>query len=148
MGVREVAEDFPPLRFIFAAAAHSQVATTGKQEVEEAGEVEGGRRRVEESGAEEEEDLPGLACSFSCWRVGVGPVRRQAAFCVYNTTGATGSLNSSVETLALLLKPIEDGWRQGRQGLGQGETEGGLQERQGWTPVPRRKVGSILEGWF
>merc|ERR1712020_570880 len=69
-----------------------------------------------------------------------------------------GSLNSSVETLALLLKPIEtfeDGWRQGRQGLGQGETEGGLQERQGWTPVPRRKDPSppqeprvlLREGW-
>ena len=120
MGVREVAEDFPPLRFIFAA--RSQVATTGKQEVEEAGEVEGGRRgrrrwrrRGEESGAEEEEDLPGLACSFSCWRVGVGPVRRQAAFCVYNTTGATGSLNSSVETLALETNRNLGRWLEARQ---------------------------------
>merc|ERR1712110_600734 len=38
---------------------------------------------------------------------------------------------------------------------GQGETEGGLQERQGWTPVPRRKDPSppqeprvlLREGW-
>ena len=71
----------------------------------------------------------------------VGPVRPtgQAAFCVY-TPGPTGSLNSSVATNALV-KINQDGWRQSRKGLWKGEAEGGLEERQGWTPVPRRKVG-------
>merc|ERR1712203_1055994 len=64
------------------------------------------------------------------------------------TTGATGSLNSSVETLALLLKRIEtdeDGWRQGRQGLGQGETEGGLQEPRAGLQFPVGRIHRHLK---
>ena len=60
-------------------------------------------------------------------------------------------MNSSVATNALV-KINQDGWRQGRKGLWKGEAEGGFEERQGWTPVPRWQVGIILleeeGGWL
>merc|ERR1712061_776540 len=52
-----------------------------------------------------------------------------------------GSLNLAVETLGLTRSQIsdQDGRRQGRKGFRESEAEGGLEERQGWTPVPRWK---------
>merc|ERR1712062_601251 len=51
------------------------------------------------------------------------------------------SLNLAVETPALTRSQIsdQDGRRQGRKGFRESEAEGGLEERQGWTPVPRWK---------
>merc|ERR1712062_47652 len=51
------------------------------------------------------------------------------------------SLNLAVETLGLTRSQIsdQDGRRQGRKGFRESEAEGGLKERQGWTPVPRWK---------
>merc|ERR1711988_1882197 len=49
--------------------------------------------------------------------------------------------NLAVETLAPTRSPIsdQDGRRQGRKGFRESEAEGGLEERQGWTPVPSWK---------
>ena len=73
----------------------------------------------------------------------VGPVRQQLAKrrCVYTTQPAQFEFVRC--NTRSLVKTAQDGRRQGRKGLWKGEAEGGLKERQGWTPVPRRKVGIL-----
>ena len=69
------------------------------------------------------------------WRAGTK--RRVGVY-----TSGRHSLNLAVETLGLTRSQIsdQDGRRQGRKGFRESEAEGGLEERQGWTPVPRWKV--------
>ena len=88
-----------------------------------------------ESGTEEEEDLPAPSSLCTTWRAGTK--RRVGVY-----TRGRHSLNLAVETLALTKSQIsdQDGRRQGRKGFRESEAEGGLEERQGWTPVPRWKV--------
>ena len=134
----------PPLRFIFARSEAGSHAT-GKQ-VEGGGGVvhrlvggvgglgvggwKAGRRRRRTC-----RHRPACARPGGTWRAGTK--RRVGVY-----TRGRHSLNLAVETLAPTRSQIsdQDGRRQGRKGFRESEAEGGLEERQGWTPVPRWKV--------
>ena len=82
---------------------------------------------------------PACARPGGTWRAGTK--RRVGVY-----TRGRHSLNLAVDTLGLTRSQIsdQDGRRQGRKGFRESEAEGGLEERQGWTPVPCRQVGIIF----
>ena len=133
---------FPPLRFIFARSEAGSHAS-GKQETRLKGgrctpsSRRGGRVGKRDGGGGGPAGTVQLVHDLAgkTWRAGTK--RRVGVY-----TSGRHSLNLAVETLGLTRSQIsdQDGRRQGRKGFRESEAEGGLEERQGWTPVPRWKV--------